>query len=84
MKTAKTVNLGPTEPAPDKPEAQDAMEASEATLAPSSSWAVKFRPDRPAIARHYDDVVNQGVPSHFVELLRRLERQDARPRGIAA
>jgi len=77
MKHRKT-NLEPLEPVADKPENQEPMSRPAAT-APKP----EARLGREAQARigqqlraMYNDIVNQGVPPHLAELVRRLSDQD--------
>jgi Anti-sigma factor NepR len=77
MKHRKT-NLEPLEPVAEKPENQDPM-ATPATTAQKP----EARLGREVQARigqqlraMYNDVVNQGVPQHLADLVRRLGDQD--------
>ncbi len=78
MKSRKTVNMEPTAPDADKPEAGDAMVGR-----PVNARKTEVRLGREIQARigqqlraMYDDVVNQGVPQHIADLVRRLSEQD--------
>ena len=73
MKSRKT-NLEPAEPDSDKPESQDFM---------GRAHKPEVRLGREAQARiggqlraMYNSFVNQGVPEHLVDLVRRLSEQD--------
>ena len=77
MKTGKTVNIQPPLPDEDKAEARDAMGR------PANQRKSEVRLGREVQARigqqlraMYDDVVNQGVPQHIADLVRRLGDQD--------
>ncbi len=77
MKHRKT-NLEPLEPVAQKPENQDPMARPAAT-----SHKPEARLGREIQARigqqlrtMYNDVVNQGVPQHLADLVRRLSDQD--------
>ena len=77
MKHRKT-NLEPLEPVADKPESEDPMARSAAT-----AHKPEARLGREVQARigqqlraMYNDVVNQGVPQHLTDLVRRLSDQD--------
>lgn len=77
MKTGKTANVEPPVPNTDKPEARDAMGR------PVTSRKTEVRLGREVQARigqqlraMYDAVVNQGVPQHIADLVRRLSEQD--------
>jgi Anti-sigma factor NepR len=77
MKHRKT-NLEPVEPVTEKPESQDPM-----TRAATSPHKPEARLGREVQARigqqlraMYNDVVNQGVPQHISDLVRRLSDQD--------
>ncbi len=74
MKSRKT-NLDPVEPDSDKPESQDFMA--------KHPHKPDVRLGREAQARigeqlraMYNTFVNQGVPQHLVDLVRRLSEQD--------
>jgi anti-sigma factor NepR-like protein len=77
MKHRKT-NLEPLEPVAEKPKNQDPMARPAAT-----SHKPEARLGREVQARigqqlrtMYNDVVNQGVPQHLADLVRRLSDQD--------
>jgi hypothetical protein len=77
MKQRKT-NLEPVEPVAENPESQDSM-ARPAT----SAHKPEARLGREIQARIgqqlralYNDVVNQGVPQHIADLVRRLSDQE--------
>lgn len=78
MKHRKT-NLEPLEPAAEKPENESPMARS----ASSPHHKPEARLGREVQARIgqqlravYNDVVNQGVPQHLADLVRRLSDQD--------
>lgn len=77
MKHRKT-NLEPLEPDAEKPENQEPM-ASPATT-PHKPEARLGREVQARIGQQlramYNDVVNQGVPPHLADLVRRLSDQD--------
>ena len=64
-------------PASDKPETRDSMGAS---INPPKPEARLGREVQAKIGQQlrsmYDDVVNQGVPQHIADLVRRLSDQD--------
>jgi hypothetical protein len=70
----RNTNLEAVEPVTDKPENRDGMNR------PVRSEARLGREVQARIGQQlraiYDDVVNQGVPSHLAELVRRLSEQD--------
>ena len=77
MKTGKTVIIEPPAPNEAKPEARDAMGR------PVTQRKSEVRLGREVQARigqqlraMYNDVVNQGVPQHLADLVRRLSDQD--------
>ena len=77
MKHRKT-NLEPVEPVTEKPESLDPM-----TRPATSAHKPEARLGREVQARIgqqlralYNDVVNQGVPQHISDLVRRLSDQD--------
>jgi Anti-sigma factor NepR len=77
MKHRKT-NLEPVEPETDKPESENPMNRPAATTAHKP----EARLGREVQARigqqlraMYNDVVNQGVPQHISDLVRRLSDQ---------
>ena len=77
MKHRKT-NLEPLEPVAEKPENQDPMATPAAT-----HQKPEARLGREVQARigqqlraMYNNVINQGVPDHIVDLVRRLSDQD--------
>jgi Anti-sigma factor NepR len=75
MKHRKT-NLDEVEPVAEKPESQDPM----ATTTPHKPEARLGREVQARIGQQlramYDDVVNQGVPQHLEDLVRRLSNQE--------
>jgi hypothetical protein len=77
MKHRKT-NLEPLEPVAEKPENQDPM--ARPAAAPHKPEARLGREVQARIGQQlramYNDVVNQGVPPHLAELVRRLSDQD--------
>jgi anti-sigma factor NepR-like protein len=77
MKHRKT-NLEPLEPVADKPESEDPMARSAAP--PHKPEARLGREVQARIGQQlramYNDVVNQGVPQHLTDLVRRLSDQD--------
>ena len=77
MKHRKT-NFEPVDPVSEKPEGQDRM-ARPATTSPRRQ-ARLGREVQASIGQQlraiYDDVVNQGVPQHLADLVRRLSDQD--------
>ena len=77
MKTGKTVNLEPPAPNADKPEALDAMGR------PATQRKTEVRLGREVQARIgqqlraiYEEVVSEGVPQHFADLVRRFSDHD--------
>jgi Anti-sigma factor NepR len=75
MKSRRRTNLEPLEPESDKPESQDFMA--------KRGHKPEVRLGREAQARigeqlraMYNSFVNQGVPEHLVDLVRRLSEQD--------
>jgi hypothetical protein len=70
----RNTNLEPVEPAGERPENRDG------TVKPARPEARLGREVQARIGQQlraiYDDVVNQGVPSHLAELVRRLSDQD--------
>ncbi len=77
MKSRKTANIEPAAAEADKPEVQDGMGRT------STSRKTEVRLGREIQVRigqqlraMYDDVVNQGVPDHITDLVRRLSEQD--------
>jgi hypothetical protein len=77
MKQRKT-NLEPVEPVAEKPEIQDPMPRTA-----TSGHQPEARLGREIQARIgqqlralYNDVVNQGVPQHIADLVRRLSDQE--------
>jgi hypothetical protein len=75
MKHRKT-NLDPLEPVADKPETQDPMGRG----TPQKPEARLGREVQARIGQQlramYNDVVNQGVPQHITDLVRRLGDQE--------
>jgi hypothetical protein len=82
MKQRRT-NLEAVEPeSPDKP-ASDKLEARDSMGAPLNPPKPEARLGREVQAKigqqlraMYDDVVNQGVPPHIADLVRRLSEQE--------
>ncbi len=77
MKTRKTVDVGSPASGVDTPEPRDAMGR------PLTPRKTEMRLGREAQARigqqlraMYEAVVNEGVPPHIAELVRRLSEQD--------
>ena len=77
MKTGKTVIIEPPAPNEAKPEARDAMGR------PVTQRKSEVRLGREVQARigqqlraMYDEVVNEGVPQHISDLVRRLGDRD--------
>jgi Anti-sigma factor NepR len=68
----RNTNLEPVEPAGERPE--------NGMVKPAKSEARLGREVQARIGQQlraiYDDVVNQGVPSHLADLVRRLSEQD--------
>jgi hypothetical protein len=77
MKTGKTVNLEPPPMNEAKAEGPDAM-ARTATQRKSEVRLGKEIQARigQQLRALYDDVVNEGVPKHIDDLVRRLSEQD--------
>jgi hypothetical protein len=77
MKNRKT-NLETLEPVEDKPENQDAM--ARPAPSPHKPEARLGREVQARIGQQlralYNDVVNEGVPSHLVDLVRRLSDEN--------
>ena len=82
----RNINLEPAKPAEEKPEGQKGQEGQEGedTMAkPAAAHKPQARLGREIQARigqqlraMYNEVVNQGVPPHLAELVRRLSEQD--------
>jgi Anti-sigma factor NepR len=70
----RNTNLEPVDPVSEKPENRDNM------VRPVRSEARLGREVQARIGQQlraiYDDVVNQGVPPHLADLVRRLSDQD--------
>jgi hypothetical protein len=70
----RNTNLDPVDPVNEKPESRDGM------ARPAKPEARLGREVQARIGQQlraiYDDVVNQGVPSHLADLVRRLSEQD--------
>ncbi len=70
----RNTNLDPVDPVNEKPEGRDGM------ARPAKPEARLGREVQARIGQQlraiYDDVVNQGVPSHLADLVRRLSEQD--------
>jgi hypothetical protein len=77
MKHRQT-KLEPVEPVADKPETENSMATSAAT--PHKPEARLGREIQARIGQQlrsmYNDVVNQGVPEHLSDLVRRLSDQE--------
>jgi Anti-sigma factor NepR len=77
MKNRKT-NLEPAEPVTEKPDAEDPM--TRAAANPHKPEARLGREIQARIGQQlramYNDVVNQGVPDHLADLVRRLSDQE--------
>ena len=78
MKHRKT-NLEPLEPVAEKPESQDPMGRTNTSPKPEARLGreVQARIGQQLRAM-YNDVVNQGVPDHLADLVRRLSDQESR------
>ena len=74
----RNTNLEPLEPVAEKPENQNPMARPAAT--PHKPEARLGREVQARIGQQlraiYNDVVNQGVPDHLADLVRRLSDQD--------
>jgi hypothetical protein len=70
----RNTNLDPVDPVGEKPEGRDGM------ARPAKPEARLGREVQARIGQQlraiYDDVVNQGVPPHLADLVRRLSEQD--------
>lgn len=70
----RNTNLEPVDPVGEKPEGRDNM------AKPARTEARLGREVQARIGQQlraiYDDVVNQGVPNHLADLVRRLSEQD--------
>jgi hypothetical protein len=77
MKHRKT-NLDPLEPVAEKPENQDPMGRTATSPKPEARLGreVQARIGQQLRAM-YNDVVNQGVPEHLADLVRRLSDQES-------
>jgi hypothetical protein len=79
MKHRKT-NLDEVEPVAEKPESQDPMATTTTTTTPHKPEARLGREVQARIGQQlramYNDVVNQGVPQHLEDLVRRLSNQE--------
>lgn len=77
MKHRKT-NLEPVEPAAEKPGSQETMGRNSSPQKPEARLGreVQARIGQQLRAM-YNDVVNQGVPQHLADLVRRLSEQDS-------
>ena len=77
MKTGKTVNIEPPPPNEDNPEARGTMGRS---VTHRKSEVRLGREVQARIGQQlramYDEVVNEGVPQHISDLIRRLSDQD--------
>jgi hypothetical protein len=76
MKHRRT-NIEPWEPAVDKPEGQDPMGRTNTVQKPEARLGreVQARIGQQLRAM-YNDVVNQGVPDHLAEMVRRLSDEE--------
>jgi hypothetical protein len=68
----RNTNLEPVEPVTDKPESRDGMVRPKPEARLGREVQARIGQQLRAI---YDDVVNQGVPPHLAELIRRLSEQ---------
>jgi hypothetical protein len=81
MKNRRT-NLEAVEPetgktAPDKPETQDTMGTQANLTKPHARLGREVQAKiGQQLRAMYDEVVNQGVPTHIADLVRRLSEQD--------
>jgi hypothetical protein len=70
----RNTNLDPADPVSEKPDTRDG------TARPAKPEAKLGREVQARIGQQlraiYDDVVNQGVPPHLADLVRRLGEQD--------
>ncbi len=77
MKHRRT-SLEPVEPVTEKPESEDSM--TRQATSPHKSEARLGREVQARIGQQlralYNDVVDQGVPEHIADLVRRLSAQD--------
>jgi hypothetical protein len=71
----RTTNLEPVDPAGEKPTSQDNMKSTSPKPEARLGREVQARIGQQLRAM-YNDVVNQGVPSHLADLVRRLSDQD--------
>ena len=76
MKHRRT-NLEPLDPVAEKPEGQDPMSRTNTLQKPEARLGreVQARIGQQLRAM-YNDVVNQGVPSHLADLVRRLSDEE--------
>jgi hypothetical protein len=74
----RNTNLDPVDPVSEKPEGRP--EGRDGMARPAKPEARLGREVQARIGQQlraiYDDVVNQGVPSHLADLVRRLSEQD--------
>lgn len=77
MKNRKTINVEPTSPDAAQPEAAEAMgrQGNPRKTEVKLPREIQARIGQQLRAL-YDDVVNQGVPPHIADLVRRLGEQD--------
>jgi hypothetical protein len=76
MKHRKT-NLEPVEPVAEKPESQDPMARAATQHKPEARLGREIQARiGQQLRTMYNDVVNQGVPQHISDLVRRLSDQD--------
>jgi hypothetical protein len=69
----RNTNLEAVEPAGDKPENRDGIVKPRPEARLGREVQARIGQQLRAI---YDDVVNQGVPSHLADLVKRLSEQD--------
>jgi len=79
----RNINLEPAKPAEEKPEGQKGQEGEDTMAKPAAAHKPQARLGGEIQARigqqlraMYNEVVNQGVPPHLAELVRRLSEQD--------
>jgi hypothetical protein len=79
MKQRKPVELDSMAPEPNKPDAQDPM-GKPVSPTPHKTDVRLGREVQARIGQQlramYDDVVNQGVPTHITDLVRKLSEHD--------
>ena len=69
----RNTNLEPVDPVGDRPEGRDGMTKPVREARLGREVQARIGQQLRAI---YDDVVNQGVPPHLADLVRRLSEQD--------